>query len=271
VLEAVHAAFARSVAVSLASYLRSALHVSLLSLTQLTYEEFVRSLPDPTVIAVITMSPLQGRAIVELDPGVAFWMMERLLGAEEGEVLEMSRPLTQVERAAMEGPLSHMLAELGSAWQEHMPAKPSLVEIIHTPAAAQIAKPTEAVVAASFEFSAGRPIGRASICMPAIALKLARVEAGTGIPEVAAVPDEASRRGRLEAMMASISVPCTVRLGLTDLALTDLAGLQEGDVVCLNHRACEPLELHVGNVPRFHCRPRSAGGRLAVEILGKAP
>ena len=63
-----HETFARLTTNSLSGQLRSMVHVHVASVDQLTYEEFIRSIPTPTTLAVINMDPLKGNAILEIDP-----------------------------------------------------------------------------------------------------------------------------------------------------------------------------------------------------------
>ena len=67
-----HETFARLTTTSLSAQLRSLVHVHVASVDQLTYEEFTRSIPNPTTIAVINMDPLKGSAILEIDPSITF-------------------------------------------------------------------------------------------------------------------------------------------------------------------------------------------------------
>jgi len=55
-----HETFARLTTTSLSAQLRSLVHVHVASVDQLTYEEFIRSIPNPTTLAVINMDPLRG-------------------------------------------------------------------------------------------------------------------------------------------------------------------------------------------------------------------
>ena len=65
-----HETFARLTTTSMSAQLRSLVHVHVASVDQLTYEEFIRSIPNPTTLAVIDMDPLKGSAILEIDPAI---------------------------------------------------------------------------------------------------------------------------------------------------------------------------------------------------------
>ena len=75
-----HETFARLTTTSLSAQLRTLVHVHVASVDQLTYEEFIRSIPTPTTLAVINMDPLKGNAVLEIAPEITFIIIDRLFG-----------------------------------------------------------------------------------------------------------------------------------------------------------------------------------------------
>ena len=59
-LQMMHETFARLTTTALSAQLRALVGVHVGSVDQLTYEEFIRSIPNPTTLAVINMDPLKG-------------------------------------------------------------------------------------------------------------------------------------------------------------------------------------------------------------------
>ena len=267
-LEGVYATFARAAASSLSAYLRTPFQMSLLSLDQLTYDQFVRSVPDPTVIAVFSMKPLPGKAILELNPAICFWIADRMLGGEGG-IVEKPRPLTDMEKALLEGAVSRLLGELGAACESLIHVEPDLVEVLDAARAAEIAKPADPVGVASFEVTVGSLTGMASICLPAMSLKLGGVVVGpSGDVRGDRSPGAGPPLGSgLEAALSSLPVSCAVRLGGVAISAAELAELEEGDVLCLDRRVEEDWDIFVAGVPKFRGRPVRSGEKLALEIV----
>jgi flagellar motor switch protein FliM len=266
-----YSTFARAAATTLSSHLRTAFEVSLLSVDQLTYDQCAGSVPDPTVAAVFTAAPLPGRALLEINPGIGFWLIDRMLGGG-GDIVNTPRPLTDVEKALLQRSLSDVLGDLGTAWEGLSDIQPCLTEVLDSVAAAEIAKPVDPVSVASFEVMIGSLVAMASVCVPVISLKLGGVAAlslgdledGAGERESSATP------GCLTEALSDVPVSCVVRLGGATARAGELLALEEGDVVCLDRLYGEHLELFVGDAPRFQCRPVMSHGKLAVEILGDA-
>lgn len=96
-LHFLHDRFARNVATSLSAYLRSATDVNVVSVEQFTYSEFLMSLPDPTAFYALSLQPIDGLGALELNPSIAFAMIDRMLGGT-GRPPSLSRALTEIEQ-----------------------------------------------------------------------------------------------------------------------------------------------------------------------------
>ena len=127
-----HETFARLTTTSLSAQLRSLIHVHVASVDQLTYEEFIRSIPNQTTIAVINMDPLKGSAILEIDPSVTFSIIERLFGGQ-GEGTKINRELSDIEQSVMEGVIVRILGNMREAWSQVVDLRPRLGQIETNP------------------------------------------------------------------------------------------------------------------------------------------
>ena len=79
-LHFIHDRFARNATTSLAAFLRTSIELSVVSVEQFSYAEFLMALPDPTAFYAIAMPPADALGAVELNPAVAFAMIDRILG-----------------------------------------------------------------------------------------------------------------------------------------------------------------------------------------------
>ena len=116
-----HETFARLTTTSLSAQLRSLAQVHVASVDQLTYEEFIRSIPNPTTLAIINMDPLKGSAILEIDPAITFSIIDRLFGGQ-GEGAKVTRDLTDIEQSVMEGIIVRILGNMRDAWTQGLNA-----------------------------------------------------------------------------------------------------------------------------------------------------
>jgi len=97
-----HENFARSVASSLSAYLRAYVAVNLVSVEQLSFMEFSQCLPSPTCLASLGLQPFEGNAVLELNPGLVFPIIEMLLGGAARSPLKVNREVTEIEQSVMD-------------------------------------------------------------------------------------------------------------------------------------------------------------------------
>ena len=95
-IKGIHDKLARNLASQISSVMRSIVEIRLHSVDQMTYGEFLMSLPSPTSFNVFSIKPLDGNCVLEINPSIAFPMIDRLLGGN-GENFETSRELTDIE------------------------------------------------------------------------------------------------------------------------------------------------------------------------------
>lgn len=144
-LQMMHETFARLATTGLSAQLRALVSVHVASVDQLTYEEFIRSIPNPTTLAVINMDPLRGSAILEIDPSISFTIIDRLFGGK-GEQAKISRELSEIEMSVMEGIIVRILGNMRESWSTVIDLRPRLGNIETNPQFAQVVPPNDMVV-----------------------------------------------------------------------------------------------------------------------------
>lgn len=265
-----HETFARLTTTSLATQLRSMVHVHVASVDQLTYEEFLRSIPSPTALAVINMDPLTGSAILEIDPAITFTVIDRLFGGP-GEGAKISRELSEIERAVMESIIVRILGNMREAWSQVIDLRPRLGQIETNPQFVQIVPPTEMVVLVTLETKVEEVEGMMNFCVPYLTIEpiISKLSAQYWYSSV--------RRGAttenlnvLRDRLAGIGVPLVAEVGDITLSMKDVMALQPGNVIRLsNSRVGDPMIMKLGNRPKFECRPGVVGKKIAVQITRK--
>src|SRR5207249_4785208 len=99
-IRVLHESFARLLASSLTSYVRTNVQVRLARVEQVPYEDYISSLPKPTILYVMTMAPLPGQAVTQVDLPLARAIVDRLLGGP-GEPNTQEAELTEIETALL--------------------------------------------------------------------------------------------------------------------------------------------------------------------------
>ncbi len=265
-----HETFARLTTTALSAQLRSMVHVHVASVDQLTYEEFIRSIPNPTTLGIINMDPLKGSSVLEIDPSVTFTIIDRLFGGQ-GEGAKVTRDLSDIEQSVMEGIIVRILGNLREAWSQVIDLRPRLGQIETNPQFAQIVPPTEMVVLVTLETKVGEVEGMMNFCIPYITIepiisKLSAQYMYSSVRSGATTENLNILRERI----ATVEVPVVAEIGNMDLRVRDVLALRQGDVIRLpNTRVGDPMVLKVGNRRKFLCRPGVVGSKIAVQITHK--
>jgi flagellar motor switch protein FliM len=166
-----HDKFARNFSSTLSNSLRLITDITLVSVDQMTYGEFLMSLPDPTSFNIISMIPLEGNAVLEINPSLIFPIVDKLLGGP-GQPLYKVRELTTLEHHIIEGIMGLMLEDLEDVWRQILPNIRFKKEISeNSPQIVQIVAQNEVVVLIVFEVKFGEVSGMINLCLPAITIE----------------------------------------------------------------------------------------------------
>ncbi len=165
-----HETLARLTTAALSAQLRCPAHVRVAAVDQLTYEEFIRSIPNPTTLGIVHMPPLKGSAILEIDPAVTFATIDRLFGGQ-GQGLPFKRDLSEVEMSVMEEIITRILSNMREAWSTVVDLQPRLGQIETNPQFAMIVPPAEMAVLVCFETKVGDGEGMMNLCIPYVTIE----------------------------------------------------------------------------------------------------
>ena len=257
--------YARSCGTLLTTRLRVVSSVTLASIEQLNYDEYVSSLSNPTLIAVVTLDPLPGTMLLELSSSAAMTSIDHLLGGSGGP--QPQRPLTEVETPLLRGLLERMLGELRYGLETLVDISPKLKEIEYNAQFLRAHQPGDAVVIASFDMKIGTEECVGSICLPfnTILPVLERQETIVLTAAERVIRDSAHRN--LTVGLSAAPIDVAVRFHPIRMRTDDIVDLRPGDVVPLGHPTSLPLEVTVNETVFAHAVPGNQGARLACLVV----
>lgn len=236
-LQVMHEMFARHVSVSLSAQLDAVVFMHVGSVDQLTYEEFVRCIPNPTNCSVISMDPLRGSAILEIDPSVTFSILNLLYGGD-GNVSGVKdfcrRIMTEIEMSTMEGQIVRMLGCMREAWSNLIDLRPRLGDIEPNPQMLLLAPPNEMCVLITIETRIGDLEGMMNILYPMSTLRPIMHKLKDHYDTPLPPSDEWEE--------TPLDFPMRVRYGFQDVFVPFGSLPRMGDTIVL------------GKVPQFHVR-----------------
>ena len=266
-LNYMHEAFSRLTTTALSAQLRSMVSVHVASVDQLTYEEFIRSIPSPTTISVINMDPLKGNSILEIDPSITFTIIDRLFGGP-GEANKNNRELTDIEMSVMEGIIVRLLGNLRESWAAVIDLRPRLGQIETNPQFAQIVPPNDMVVLITFETRVGEVEGMMNFCIPYITLEpvIAKLSAQYWYSSIKKGISEENME-IIQDRLNTIKMPLSVEICEKPITFNEVMNLGPGDVIKLDEvKINSDFVLKIGKRKKYYCRPGKMGTHLAVQI-----
>ncbi|MGH2366501.1 MAG: flagellar motor switch protein FliM [Chloroflexota bacterium] len=270
-LQTLHETYGRLLQASLSGMLRMPVTMNLASIEQGVYDEFLGGLKSPTVLDIISLEPLPGSALIEIEMNLTFAFIERLLGGA-GKAWNRSRDLTDLEIVLIKDLSNTIVGNLRDAWVNVMEIEPKLEDITLSPQFARVALPTEAVLTIVFEIRVSDVTGTISLCLPFPILEpvLPRLNPQLWISGArrAALKDSAEL---IKRNMDAVKVVFTTELGGTDVEMEELLKIQKGDIIRLDRLMNQELDILVGGERKFRGRPGLVGKHVSVQITGLHP
>jgi len=246
----VHDKMARSLASQISSIMRSIVEIQLHSVDQMTYGEFLMSLPNPTSFNVFSVKPLEGSGVIEINPSIAFPMLDRLLGGK-GEPFDASREFSDIELSLFETILRVMMSTLKEAWGPVMEIFPLIESKESSPNVVQIVAQNEIVVMVVMEIIIGHSSGMMNICYPVIALEPILPKLASRDLMLNETSTKKSRNTELQVLLGGAKVSVESNLGNTSLSMSELLRLQVGDIIRLPNAANDKVTVSIDLKERF--------------------
>ncbi|MGE0445003.1 MAG: flagellar motor switch protein FliM [Vicinamibacterales bacterium] len=266
-LHFVHERFALNLSTSLSAFLRAVTEVTIVGVDQRSYAEFLFVTPDPTAFYAISMAPIDGFAALEINPSVAFPIVDRMLGGSGNTTLP-ERSLTEIEQNVLDGAVALILQQLTDTWKAIADVQFKVHGRETRPQMLQVTGSSEIVIVLAFDVRVGEALGRVNVCIPAAAIDSRHGRFVQGWHHTTKPPAPEEERN-LVTNLGRVPLPLTVRLE-TRLNARDVMLLRPGDVIALGHPATAAVDVHIGRIPRFAGRlMRGAGG--AAVVIDDAP
>ncbi len=267
-LEMLHQNFARLLTSFFSGYLRSAINVEVASAGQMIYEEFMRSIPSPTVLTIFECSPLEGVAIMETNSQVIFPLIDLMFGGP-GTATDKARELTDIEMTVVKKLYTRVLEHLAAAWHDLYEIRPVISAIESNPRMQQLYSPNEVVALITFTVSIDEePRGLMNLCIPFIVLEpvVSKLSVRQQFLRQSGGPKEEEIKW-IKHWLGFANLNLEVILGETSITVNDFLQLQKDDVLVLSRRIDQDMELYVEKELKFGVQAGRVNNNLAVQVV----
>lgn len=262
-LQFLHERAARNLSTSLSAYLRTTINLSVTSVEQFTYQEFLATLSDPTAFYSLSIAPFDELGALEISPAVAFAMIDRMLGGT-GQTAPMARPLTEIEQNVIDEVVLLVIDGLADGWRAVANLAFGIRGRETRPQMLQVAAPNEIVCAVAFDLKVGEVRGAVNLCIPTNVVETSEGQFSSAWQRQKRELTPTERAWLVE-NLGRVTLP-VVPLIRTRLKTGAVLALKPGEVVALPLSAESPIDVYVGGTRKMSGRLASERGRLMVQV-----
>ncbi|KYC29306.1 flagellar motor switching and energizing component [Sterolibacterium denitrificans] len=248
-LELINERFARYLRIGLFNYMHRNAEISAGPIRVQKYSEFIRNLVVPTNLNLVQVKPLRGTSLFVFDPNLVFLVIDNMFGGDgRFHTRVEGRDFTPTEQRIIQGLLNTVFVEYEKSWK---PIHPLTFEYLRSEMNTQfanIATPSEIVVAATFTIELSGAASEMHICLP-----YSMIEPLRGVLYSSLHSEQLSADKRwttmLRRQLQTAEVELVAPLGSTRISLGDIMKLQVGDIIPIE--IGEKLNVTAHDVPVF--------------------
>ncbi len=272
-LEAMYGRLVKSLEGWLMGRVRGVVDLHLVSVEQISFGEYVLSLPASCNSFILDIKDQGGddavgeQAVVDIGRELAFFLVDRLFGGGSDSTI-LDRALTPIERLAVRVVAERIMSLVHEIWEDHIELDLNLTGFESIPEIIQAAAREAPVLVTNIDASFAGTSSLISVCLPLSVLEKFFVQGTSSkamqhvarreLPGQRVVTENALRRTRIEV---------AARLPEFRLSMRDIAGLTAGSMLSTGIPVDTNVQLLVGDQPRFTSAPGRVGRKLAVRVL----
>ena len=270
-LENIHEGVCRNFGVFLSAQLRMIVEMNLLAIDQIMYSEFVMSIAPPSCIYVMESKKPESFFVLEVNPTLSIFIVERLFGGRGGFVSTV-RPISIIEQKIMRRVVDRIGFEISKNWQVIAPFNCDINRFESNPEFVQIVPSSEPVVVASMEVKIHGTSTLMNICYPYMMISniVSTPEVQEKILFGAKEPTNDETK-LVQHNLVNTPVDLKSVLGRGNISVDEFINLKSGDVVTLDTRTDHSLPLYVNNKQMFNSIVGVHHKRYAARILSQVP
>ncbi|MFC6465706.1 flagellar motor switch protein FliM [Marinilactibacillus sp. GCM10026970] len=254
----------------LSTQLRKPVDIKIAAIEQVSFDEFVHSVPSFTLMGIFQSKPLSGMQIIEINPQFSLQMVELLCGFGElsDEILPSDKDsFTDIERAILEDVTTSFLRSFETAWKEITELKVELEYTETNPQLLQTMSPNEPVLLVTFSVTLDEQKTFINMCVPYIFFEDMLDKLSFRNWFHSGKEFDSSERGQISKNLEQVPLNLEVLLGESQMTISDFLEMEEGDIIQLNEKTSKPLTMYVEDKPYYKVKPGMIEDHLAVEVM----
>jgi flagellar motor switch protein FliM len=262
-LEEVYDKYSGLLQSTFAALLQQTFEVKFVSTEMVKFGDFIQAFSNPTSFTIYTMEPLIGSALLAIEPGLVFSMIDCMFGGK-GTPLKQRREFTSIETGMIHRLSRELLGDFERAWERVFSIRITPKKSETKPEFVHIVSPDELMIVIVFSISSEEFSGNFHICLSYRMLEPIKEKLSSRY--LRAKDTEHAFSDRIQKILEETEVQMIAELGHTEHTFGDLLSLQEDDIFTLNTGPHDPITVNVESVPKYRGFPGIVNGNRAVEL-----
>jgi flagellar motor switch protein FliM len=263
-MEIINERFARNIRIGLFNLIRKSPEVAIGGIKVQKYSAFLREIVVPTNFNIVSVRPLRGSGLIVCDPTLVFAVIDALFGgAGKFHTRIEGRDFSPTEQRVILRLVETIIAEYKKAWTGIYPVEMEYQRSEMQPQFANIATPSEIVVATSFTLEIGETSGTVHFCIPYSTLEPIRDVLYSTMQGDSSEPDRRWVK-LLKQQIQSADVKLVAELAHAHATIEQLLAFKPGDFIELDLNPM--IQAKIDGVPVFDCHYGTSNGRYAIKI-----
>ena len=263
-LELINERFSRYLRIGLFNYLRRNADISVGPIRVQKYSEFTRNLVVPTNLNLVQAKPLRGTALFVMDPSLVFLVIDNMFGGDGRFHSRVEgRDFTVTEQRIIQGLLKVVFTEYAKAWKPVYPLEFEYVRSEMNTQFANIATPSEVVIAVTYSLEFSGATAEMHICLPYSMIEPIRDILYSSLHSEQVSTDKKWTK-KMSQQLQTAEVELVAPLCMSRVTLGQVMNMKVGDVMPVS--ISETINTLVNNVPVFECRYGLRNGQYALKV-----
>ena len=263
-MEVINERFARNIRHGLFNLIRKSPEVSIGSIKVQKYSAFLREIVVPTNFNLVAVRPLRGTGLIVCDPALVFAVIDALFGGVgKFHARIEGRDFSATEHRIIMRLVDTITTEYRKAWAGIYPLELEYQRSEMQPQFANIATPSEIVVATTFTMEIGETAGSVHFCIPYATLEPIRDVLYSSIQGDGGETDQRWLE-LLKHQIQDARVDLVVELANAPATVEQLLSFKPGDFIELD---LDPVvQAKIDGVPILDCHYGTSNGHYSIKV-----
>jgi flagellar motor switch protein FliM len=250
-LEVIFSNFSRRLQSMFASELGKSVDINFQGMEVLSYENLIQRLPLPASIHAVRLEPLRGIATFVIEARLAFAMIELFFGGSGQKAVKIEgRDFTPIETRFLGKFVERMLRGMEEAWQTVVKLRGRYIRSELNPYLLNAGGLGDAVISATYTINMSPISGTVLFSLPISGIEEVRDRLKSGAP-IADDSENPGNIGCLQQPLLNTDVNVQVIVDVISMTVDEILKLRQGDIIQLNARGLDEVELRVEGKRKF--------------------